>query len=149
MPAPRERAVALAPDGTEQRCVLIVDDNVDSAQTLAELLRMSGFRPEVAHDGPRAVQLADECRPDVALLDIGLPGMDGREIARRIRSRPWGNQALLIALSGWGSDGDQRRSLDAGFDHHLVKPVEMNALFGLLQQQQPRRGADGASAPAR
>jgi len=129
------------------RGVMIVDDNIDSAQTLAELLRMSGFHPHVAHDGARALQLADECRPDVALLDIGLPGMDGREIARRIRTRPWGHHALLIALSGWGSEGDQRQSLDAGFDHHLVKPVSLDALFDLLERH-PRAGHPAGNEPA-
>ena len=140
----RVSTAGAGPSAAAPRGVMIVDDNIDSAQTLAELLRMSGFHPHVAHDGARALQLADECRPEVALLDIGLPGMDGREIARRIRTRPWGRQALLIALSGWGSDGDRRQSLDAGFDHHLVKPVALDALFDLLERRpqvgHPARG---------
>jgi signal transduction histidine kinase/ActR/RegA family two-component response regulator len=142
-PVSSESAPTPSPGCGEQRRVLIVDDHVDSAQALAALLRVSGLQPYVAHDGSHAVQLADECRPEVALLDIGLPDIDGREVARRIRASSWGSQALLIALSGWSSDRYQQESLEAGFDHYLVKPVWLDDLFGLMARPRP-----GTNPPA-
>jgi CheY-like chemotaxis protein len=109
-----------------------VDDNTDAATTLGRLLRLGGHEVCTAHDGEEAVAAADAFRPEVVLLDIGLPRLDGFEAARRIRAQPWGRQIRLIALTGWGQDEDRRRSKEAGFDDHLVKPVDLDELRGLL-----------------
>jgi CheY-like chemotaxis protein len=118
--------------------VLIVDDNVDSAESLSRLLQMLGYRTRTGNDGLEAVQLAEAFRPRVVLLDIGLPGLSGHDAARRIRAEPWGREMLLIALSGWGQDDDRRKSREAGFDHHFVKPVDLEALTALLVRLKPR-----------
>jgi len=112
------------------RRVLVVDDNIDGATTIAEVLRMLGHVVEVAHDGPSAVRGALNMRPDVILLDIGLPGMDGYEAARRIRAQEaeHGGNVTLIALTGWGQDKDRQRSREAGFNQHWVKPVDFERL---------------------
>ena len=112
--------------------ILVVDDNRDAATTLAMLLQIFGHDVSVAHDGEAAIEAAARMRPDVALLDIGLPKVSGYEAARRIRAEPWGQDMLLIASTGWGQDDDRRKSKDAGFDHHMVKPVDFNALKALL-----------------
>ncbi|HEX8200363.1 MAG TPA: PAS domain S-box protein, partial [Isosphaeraceae bacterium] len=118
-----------------RRRVLVVDDNVDAATSLAKLLaRLMGQEVRVAHDGPDALGLAGEFRPEVVLLDIGMPGMDGYEVARRLRGRPECERALLVALTGWGQEEDRRRSHAAGFDLHLVKPVDPELLRSLLSQ---------------
>jgi CheY-like chemotaxis protein len=114
--------------------VLVVDDNVDSASTMAMFLELSGYTVGVAHDGPEAVAAAHDFRPDVVLMDIGLPGMTGHEAGRAIRREPWGAKLVLIALSGWSQESDKQRSRDAGFNHHLVKPVEHTVLLRLLSQ---------------
>jgi CheY-like chemotaxis protein len=114
------------------RRVLIVDDSVDAADSLALLLRLHGHDVSVAHDGPSALEQATAQPPDVALLDIGMPQMDGYELARRFRAIPALNNVVLVALTGWGQEEDRRRTKEAGFDHHLVKPVEADALEGLL-----------------
>ncbi|MHA3772305.1 PAS domain-containing protein [Verrucomicrobiota bacterium sgz303538] len=112
--------------------VLVVDDNLDTAQGLARLLRLSGHQTEVAHDGPAALERARFYIPDAVLLDIGLPGMDGYEVAAQLREDHICGAALLIAISGYGQDEDRRRSRAAGFDHHLIKPVDLDHLRGLL-----------------
>src|SRR5581483_629934 len=112
--------------------ILVVDDNRDAAASLGMLLRLMGNDVRTAHDGEEAVARADEFRPDVVLLDIGLPKLNGYEAARRLRDRPWGRRAVLIATTGWGQDQDRHRSRDAGFDHHLVKPVDPADLLRLL-----------------
>jgi CheY-like chemotaxis protein len=114
------------------RRVLIVDDNADSAETLATLLQIGGNETRTAHDGLAAVAAAEAFRPEVALLDIGLPGLNGWDTARRIREQPWGKTMILVALTGWGQEEDRRKSKDAGFDHHLVKPVDIDALMQML-----------------
>ena len=115
------------------RRILVVDDNKDSANALARLLkRLYGQEVEVAHDGPSALARAATFRPEVILLDIGLPGMDGYEVARRLRGMPGFEAVTLLALTGWGQEEDRRRSLEAGFDHHLVKPVDPEAILDLL-----------------
>src|SRR5262249_10921379 len=93
-----------------------------------------------AADGNAALLMADEHMPEVVLLDIGMPRMDGYEVARRIRSRPWGADVILVALTGWGQDSDRRRSQESGFDAHLTKPVDLNALSRLLEQAIPCGG---------
>ncbi|MGE5177527.1 MAG: ATP-binding protein [Bacteroidota bacterium] len=122
--------------------VLVVDDNVDAADSLARLLAMDGYEVRVANGGIEALHEADAFRPDVMLLDIGLPMMNGYDVARRIRREPWGAAVRLVALTGWGQDEDRRRSKEAGFDDHVVKPVDPNSLRSLL------RRVRGSQAPA-
>jgi CheY-like chemotaxis protein len=112
--------------------ILIVDDNRDNAGSLAMLLSVSGHNTQTAHDGVEAVEKAAVFRPNVILLDIGLPKMNGYEVCRAIRDQPWGKNILMVALTGWGQDEDRRKSRDAGFDDHLVKPVDPAALTILL-----------------
>jgi CheY-like chemotaxis protein len=113
--------------------ILVVDDNLDSAQSLAMVLRVTGNEVRVAHDGQTALQVGKEFRPELVLLDIGLPGMDGYEVARRMREMPETKDSLLVAQTGWGQEEDRRRSKDAGFHHHLVKPLEPGAVQALLE----------------
>ncbi len=112
--------------------LLIVDDNRDAADTLAVLLHMLGNETRVVYDGEAAVALAEEYRPDFVLLDIGLPKLDGYGVARRIRQQPWGRETVLIATTGWGQASDREAARDAGFDHHLVKPVDPDAVSAIL-----------------
>ena len=123
-------------DSTPKR-VLVVDDNEDGARILARLLTACGHQAELAHDGPTALEAASARPPDVVLLDIGLPGMDGFEVARRLREREGPDRALLVALTGYGREEDLRRSREAGFDHHLVKPVDPQSLIDLLAHSRP------------
>ena len=116
-----------------------MDDNRDGADSLAMLLRIMGNDIRTAYDGQEAVDVAEEFRPDVVLLDIGLPKLNGYEACRRIREQPWGKDVVLIALTGWGQEEDRRRSHEAGFDHHLVKPVDPHALMKLLAGLQASR----------
>lgn len=112
--------------------VLVVEDNIDSANTLVQLLRLIGYEVEVAYDGVTGLEAARTFGPDVVLLDIGLPGMDGYAVASAMRKRESTRCSLLIAISGYGQKADEERSRDAGFDHHLVKPVELSALRSML-----------------
>jgi signal transduction histidine kinase len=116
------------------RRVLIVDDNVDSAESLAMLLRLGGHEIETAYDGLQAVEAAERMKPDLVLLDIGLPGIDGYDAAARIRQGSGGSEVVLVAITGWGQDEDRRRSREAGFDAHLTKPVDMAALSRLIAE---------------
>ena len=121
--------------------MLIVDDNVDAAEALRRLLELQRHEVEVVHDGEAAVEALSRSEPDVVLLDIGLPGMDGLEVARRIRARGGAHRPLLVAVTGLGRDEDRRRSAEAGFDHHLVKPIDLASLAALLDDS-----ADAAPA---
>jgi CheY-like chemotaxis protein/two-component sensor histidine kinase len=112
--------------------ILVVDDNKDAADVLAMLLKMEGHRVHVAYDGHSALQCAQREKPAVMVLDLGLPGMDGYELARHLRGHPQTTSATLIALSGYGQDEDRRRAREAGFDHHLVKPVDPQELGNVL-----------------
>ena len=112
--------------------ILVVDDNKDSADSLGMLLRLKGNDIRTAHDGLEAVEVAETFHPELVLLDIGLPKLNGYEVARRIRQQPWGRDMILVALTGWGQDEDRRRSQEAGFNFHIVKPVELAALEKLL-----------------
>ena len=112
--------------------ILIVDDNLDSAKSLAMLLDLSGQETHMAHDGTRGLAEAERLRPDLVLLDIGLPGLNGYEVCRRIRETPWGKDLAVVALTGWGQEEDRARSKDAGFSAHLVKPVDFVALMRTL-----------------
>jgi PAS domain S-box-containing protein len=119
------------------RRILVVDDNRDSATSLAMLLQISGNDTQTAYDGLGALEQAEAYRPDVILLDIGLPEMNGYDACREIRSQPWGKEVVVIALTGWGQDEDRRKSQDAGFNAHLVKPVDYAALLKLLAGLNP------------
>ncbi len=130
----RAPAIPTAPRRATGRRIVVADDNVDAAEGLATLLRVLGYETRMAPDGQKALALAREFRPDVMVLDIAMPGLDGHELARAIRAEPGGRDMLLIAASGWGQAEDKQRSLDAGFDHHLVKPVEFEALDRLLRE---------------
>jgi CheY-like chemotaxis protein len=115
-----------------KRRILAVDDNRDAADSLALMLQMMGHETCTAYDGLEAVQAAATFRPEIVLLDIGLPKMNGYEVAREIRQQPWGESLIMIALTGWGQEEDKRRAFEAGFDHHLTKPVEAPTLERLL-----------------
>jgi CheY-like chemotaxis protein len=114
------------------RRILVVDDNHDSAESLAMLLNVTGNETHTVYDGLEAVEATATFRPDVVLLDIGLPKLNGYQAARRIREQPWGRDMVLVAVTGWGQEEDRQRSKDAGFNGHLVKPVEYAALEKLL-----------------
>jgi CheY-like chemotaxis protein len=128
----KEAADESATESTAHHRILIVDDNEDGAQSLAMLLELQGNEVRTAYDGPQALQAITLFHPDVVLLDIGLPTLNGYDTARRMRTHPEMRNALIIALTGWGQEEDRRRSREAGFDHHLVKPVDLGTLEGLL-----------------
>ena len=116
--------------------ILVVDDNHDSALSLAMMLSIMGHETRTAHDGESAVQTAESFLPEVMLLDIGLPKLNGYEVAQRIRQQPWGTSMYLIAVTGWGQDEDRQRSSEVGLNVHMVKPVEPAALEKLLSDLQ-------------
>jgi CheY-like chemotaxis protein/two-component sensor histidine kinase len=132
VPAPQPAGEHEARGATGMR-VLVVDDNVDAAQTLHEILAMLGHEAAIAHGGMAALDLARSFQPDIAVLDIGLPTMDGYELARRLRELPGGDELRLIAITGYGQEADRVRAHEAGFDHHLVKPIALDALLPLLE----------------
>jgi len=125
---------APTPRRTPPRRVLIVDDLRDNADTLAMMLRAAGHEVHVTYDGASAVAAAARLRPEVALLDIGMPGVNGYEACRRIREQPWGRDVLLIAQTGWGQASDREKAVEAGFDRHLLKPVDCATLLDLLDE---------------
>lgn len=129
LPATPPKAAALRP-----RRVLVVDDNIDAAETLAEMLRLLGHEVEVAHDGAAAIAAAAVAPPQVALLDLGMPVMDGYELARRLRELPQLGGVSLVALTGYGTDRERDRALQSGFDRHLVKPLDPELLARLLDE---------------
>jgi signal transduction histidine kinase len=118
-----------------RRRVLVADDNRDAAESLAMLLEMAGHEVRVAHHGRAALSVAQAFRPDTALLDIGMPDMTGYEVAQTLRGEPWAVGIRLIALTGWGQETDRRRALDAGFDHHLIKPIDPDRLAELIVRE--------------
>lgn len=115
-----------------KRRLLVVDDNRDAADSMSMLLEMWGYEVAAAYDGPSALETAQQWRPEAVFLDIGLPGMDGYEVAERLRELPQVNHLVLIAITGYGQEDDRRRSQRAGIDHHLVKPVAPDALRSLI-----------------
>lgn len=123
------------------RKVLVVDDNVDAAATLAAVLDMLGHQTHMEHSGVPVLASALAFMPDIVLLDIGLPGMNGYEVARQLRSEPRLDACVLVALTGWGSDADRQRAQQAGFDHHLTKPVDFKELESLLSTASAIRAA--------
>jgi PAS domain S-box-containing protein len=133
-PTPPPPSLAIA------RRVLVADDNRDGAEIMAVLLQQYGYDVKVAHSGPDALTTAAQIEPAIAILDIGMPGMNGYEVARRMRAEDWGKQMMLIALTGWGQEEDKKKALEAGFDHHLIKPIDPDALEALM--------AAGTAAPS-
>jgi PAS domain S-box-containing protein len=115
--------------------ILVVDDNIDAAESMTMALELLGYQAQAVHGGLRGLQAAEEFRPDVILLDIGLPDLNGYEVARRIRASARGNEVFIIAASGWGQEADKRLALDAGFDSHLTKPVDFDKLQELLVER--------------
>ncbi len=138
--AAQARPAEAPPYSATGRRVLIADDNKDAADTLGLLLEIDGHEVRVAHGGHAAVAIAQAFRPDVALLDIGMPELSGYEVAAALRQEPWGRAIQLIALTGWGQESDRRQSQAAGFDRHLTKPIDMEALCNVLSS---RSCADG------
>jgi PAS domain S-box-containing protein len=136
-----DSATTSAPDmavpSTISRRILVADDNRDAADSLAMILELGGHEVRVAHDGRAALSVAQTFRPDAVLLDIGMPHLNGYEVARALRTEPWASEMCLIALTGWGQDSDRQRAVDAGFDHHLTKPVDTVALEALLSKDVP------------
>jgi CheY-like chemotaxis protein len=133
---PAPAAVKLERTALTPLTILVVDDNQDAAESMRLLLRQVGADVRVAHDGPQALAAFDAHRPRMVLLDIGMPGMDGYEVARRMRASPYAPQASLVALTGWGQDEDRKRVREAGFDHHLVKPADLATLQSLISSIQ-------------
>ncbi|AEG91512.1 PAS domain S-box protein [Ramlibacter tataouinensis] len=135
--APASSPPAAEPGGGE--LVLIADDNVDAAWALAKLMELSGFQVVAVHSGEEALRLAQARRPAIMLVDIGMPDLSGHEVARRVRAGAGGQDVMLVAVTGWGQEGDQRDSLAAGFDAHLTKPLNMGRLKSLLAELRRRR----------
>jgi len=126
--------VAAEPTPTTPRRILVVDDNRDAATSLTMLLKVTGNETQTAHDGLEAIEVAAAFRPEVVLLDISLPKLSGHDVCRRIRQQSWGKNIVLVALTGWGQAEDRRLSKEAGFDHHMVKPLDFAALMSLLAE---------------
>ncbi len=125
------------PDLTTVQRILVVDDNVDAAMMLERLLQLNGKQTRIAHSGLDALEVAEQFRPHLILLDIGLPKLNGYEVCRRIRQQPWGKDMVVIALTGWGQEEDRKRSKEAGFNAHFVKPLEREALMLVLAGKYP------------
>jgi CheY-like chemotaxis protein len=121
--------------------VLVVDDSADAAESLAMLLALEGHDVYQAHDGADAVRTAERVRPDVVLMDIGLPIVNGYEACRRIRDHAWGAAMVLVAITGWGQEDDREQSRAAGFDRHLLKPVDHDELRRIVASARPRASA--------
>ena len=113
--------------------VLLVDDNADSSEPLSLLLQAKGHETRVSTDGEEAIHVADDFRPTCVVLDLGLPRMDGYEVARRLRERPYGEELVLVALTGWAGRDVRTKAADAGFDYHLVKPVNWEELERIVE----------------
>ncbi|PYM14890.1 MAG: hypothetical protein DMD81_16630 [Candidatus Rokuibacteriota bacterium] len=132
----------MAVQPSPQPTVLVIEDNDDARMALVALLELDGYLVQPAPDGTAGIEVIRAKNPDAVLIDIGLPGMDGYEVAKRIRTMP-GRQPFLVALTGYGEAEDRRRALDAGFDAHLVKPVDPAELSALLIREIPGRGSRG------
>ena len=145
--APQNDGDRVVPMASAFGRILVVDDNIDAAEMLATMLRIDGCEVQTAHDGPQAMLAIDRFRPDLVLLDIGMPGMNGYEVARAIRAHPLGSKMVLVAATGWGQEEDRKRAREAGFDDHITKPVDRSQLLKLMTR--PRRGGDRGTASAR
>jgi PAS domain S-box-containing protein len=132
-----DRSPAPGPGAGAPLRVLVVDDNPDAAESLHLMLDLMGHEVRTASDGEGALSRAEELRPDIVFLDIGLPGLSGYEVCRQMRQQEWSRSARIVALTGWGQEDDRRRSREAGFDHHLVKPVDPDELAALLTRARP------------
>jgi CheY-like chemotaxis protein len=110
----------------------VVDDNVDALESLSRMIAHLGNDVRQAHDGLEAIEVAEAFRPEIVFMDLGMPNLNGFEAAQRIRKEPWGQQLALVATTGWGQEDDRRRTTAAGFDRHLVKPIEMASLRDVL-----------------
>ncbi len=126
--------------------VLVVEDSFDALEMLRVLLELEGHDVCSAANGPDALRVAEAARPDAALIDIGLPGIDGVEVCRQLRAQPWGRAMFLVAQTGWGDEWDRQRSADAGFDVHLTKPLDTAALAALLASRGRRDDGAGPSS---
>jgi len=131
---------AVPPAGGSMK-ILVVDDHRDGAESMSALLALQGHEVRMAHDGEGALSAADSFRPDVMLLDIGLPLLSGYEVCRRLREQPWGREITVIALTGWGDQDAVKKGEAAGFDHHLVKPVDESVLVATLAGLPPKSPA--------
>jgi CheY-like chemotaxis protein len=127
--APGNGAVSTS---NNKRRILVVDDNVDALESLSRMIAYFGNDVRQAHDGLEAIEVAKSFRPEIVFMDLGMPNLNGFEAARRIRNEPWGQQLSLVATTGWGQEDDRRRTAAAGFDRHLVKPIEMASLRDVL-----------------
>jgi PAS domain S-box-containing protein len=141
-----------SPTAVTPRRILIIDDNRDAAESLGELLTLIGHETRLAHDGETGLQVVEDFRPELVLLDLGMPRMDGFETCRQLRAQPWGRGIHIVALSGWGQDEDRRKTRAAGFDAHLVKPVDVDALMALIagvpdDRGQPPAGSNRETQP--
>lgn len=125
-------AAPVVPERERTACILLADDNADAAELLATSVRMTGHVVEVAHDGPEALAIGERFRPDVALLDIGLPVMDGYELASHLRALPGLSSLRLIAVTGYSQEADRRQAAAAGFEHYLVKPIQIAQFHAAL-----------------
>jgi CheY-like chemotaxis protein len=134
------------PAATRGKRVLIVEDNNDQAQSLARLLQLMGHETRIAGDGPSALEILGQFAADLALIDVGLPGMSGYDVARSIRSRLEYRHTMLVAQTGWGRDEDRQRAREAGFDHHLVKPIDHQILRKILDGSEELPQAQGRAA---
>jgi len=132
MPPEPKSPSSQTPRPLVSRRVLVVDDNKDSAEALALLLRLAGHLVETAHDGEAALEIAERFQPDAVLLDLGMPRLNGYEVCEQIRSRSWGQSILVVAQTGWGQEQDRARTLEAGFDAHLTKPIDPEVVQEML-----------------
>jgi CheY-like chemotaxis protein len=119
--------------------VLVADDNRDAAASLGALLEMSGHEVLIAHDGEETLAIARQAVPDAMILDIGMPRLTGDQVARAVRSEPWGQRIFLVAVTGWGEPDDKERASAAGFDHHLTKPIDLDEMERLLGDFEAKR----------
>jgi CheY-like chemotaxis protein len=127
---------------TLKRRILVADDNRDVVESFQIMLRILGHEVQTALDGQEAIEKAEQFRPDVIVLDVGMPMLDGYETASRIRQRPWSRDVVLIAVTGWGNDKDKLKSAAAGFDVHLVKPVDATTILEALDQMDQSRAGE-------
>jgi CheY-like chemotaxis protein len=123
----------------EPLSILVADDNVDAAESLGILLQLEGHTVHLAGDGLQALAVAERVRPDVAVLDVGMPGLDGLQLTRQLREKPWGSGMLIVALTGWGHAADHERAVVAGFDRHFTKPLDPAVLLRCLAEWKARR----------
>ena len=125
--------------------VLVVDDNHDAATSLSMLVSLLGHDVRTGFDGVEALDMANEFHPDLVLLDLGMPRMDGYEACRRLRAQPWCAQTVVVAVTGWGRDDDRQRTRMAGFDRHLIKPVAPDVITGILKEMGPQLSGQSSS----